>query len=423
MTRMRVARILAGLVIAGAAIVAAGGGADGAVSVPPTATLAGTAGAPYTIEVLPQLELVSGVLSLTPAWVEGADYPSPPSPYLQALQTRLFPYRAHQAFAIAGELRRRGFSDDSYAIFAHHLGPLPELELRYEYSEYIKGWAKDREILERFRLALKDLAAVSGFEAFARKWAPEYAEWVAQVRGTFDGEEVIRWLEEFFGPGAAAPAAYRVALAPSWYPGGGFGGTLYGRDGRPIVLETIREAGQGASEPTFTFENPYGLDLQWVTAHEWGHSFSDKALDQSQDLYSKLDPLYQSTIRRTHGTARVPSLSVFVHEQVLRAVICLATEEWRGREAVEKEMPFHERQGFLWTRQTVAILRDYQANRATYPDFASFAPALLGRMARLRPPLPGWFWPAGAGFAALAILALTWGRRRRTRRRRPPIAS
>jgi hypothetical protein len=421
MTRVRVARLLAGLVIAGAAIVAAGGGADGAVSVPPTAHLAGTAGTPYTIEVLPQLELVSGVLSLTPAWVEGMDYPSPPSPYLQALQTRLFPYRDHEAFAIAGQLDRRGFTEDSYATFAHHLGPLPKLELRYEYNEHIKRWAKDREILERFRLALKDLAAVSDFEAFAREWAPEYAEWVAQVRRTFDGEEVIRWLEEFFGPGATAPAAYRVALAPSWYPAGGFGGTLSGPDGRPIVLETIREAGQGASEPTFTWENGYGLDLQWLAAHEWGHHFSDKALDQSQDLYAKLDPLYHQSAIRTQ--AGIPSLSVFVHEQVLRAVVCLATEEWHGPEAVEREMPLHERQGFLWTRQTVAILRDYQANRATYRDFASFAPTLLERMALLGPPQPNWVWPAAAGFAALAILALTWGLRRRARRRRPPIAS
>lgn len=237
----------------------------------------------FAVEIRPEMELLAGVLAHA-SWVEQRGPSGEGNEYYRALKEYLAPYKDHQAIKIAAQLTRRGFGYDAPPAFILHLGPLPDLGLNHEYSDYLVQRAGNRQALEDFRLALKDLAARSRFEDFLTQWQDDYAAWV-EGAGGLDGEKIIGWPEDFFGTRAGE---FHVILAPAMFPGGGYGATIKGADGRPIVYQVIREQGKSLAQPEF----PTGSALEALAVHEWGHSFVNPALEQYSQQLTALDHLY-----------------------------------------------------------------------------------------------------------------------------------
>ena len=61
------------------------------------------------------------------------------------------------------------------------------------------------------------------------------------------------WLEEFFG---WAPTRFELIMAPSMFPGGGYGVTVWDSQGEPVAIQIIREYGSSSGPPEF----PTGSD-------------------------------------------------------------------------------------------------------------------------------------------------------------------
>ena len=72
------------------------------------------------------------------------------------------------------ELLNSGFSYDAPPTFILHLGPLPDLDLVHEYSDYLIRRAGGREKLEEFRLALKAFAQESEFSSSCASGSPRW---------------------------------------------------------------------------------------------------------------------------------------------------------------------------------------------------------------------------------------------------------
>ncbi len=333
----------------------------------------------FSIEIRPEMELLAGVLAQTD-WV----LTRPPrngegNSYYRALKAYLAPYKDHRAVQIAQQLTKRGFTYDAPPATICHFGPLPELELRYEYSDYLIKRAGGREILEELRLALKDLAIESKFNEFVAEWQGETDAWVkaAQV----DGEQVIEWLEGFFG---AEMQESHIILAPAMFPGGGYGATVTGTNGEKIAFQIVREDGYSTMQPQFQG----GSSLNDLTLHEWGHSFVNPTLAKYPKEIAKLNylflPVAVPMIKQAY-----PTVETFMNEQVLRAVTSLAAEEMGDREAMEKEIAYNEQRSFYLTHDLVTILREYQGSRDRYPTFEAFAPVMVQRLMEMHPPR---FW-------------------------------
>jgi hypothetical protein len=351
-----------------------------------------TAAAPrYSVEVRPELELLAGVLAQT-SWMKVGHPEGTGSAYFGALKGFFSRYRDHEAIRLAEALTRDGFAYDAPPTFILHLGPLPDLNLVYDYDDYLVQRAGGRDRLEAFRLALKDLAARSGFSDFVVRWRDEYSEWVNGT--TFDGEKVIDWLEAFFG---AEASEYHVVLAPSLFPGGGYGPLLTGTGGERLVFQIVRAQGSSSGDPDL----PTGPELEAQAIHEWGHSFVNPALAPDRSRLEALGFLFQPVRRAMRRMAYTDPVTFF-NEQVLRAVTSLAAEDrgvpmiyiyerFKARAViashsdVETAIRYNESLGFYLTREVVAILREYQDNRNLYPDFQSFVPRLLDGLAGCEP--------------------------------------
>lgn len=325
------------------------------------------------LRISPEMELLAGVLSQT-TWIEQHGPSGEGNEYYRALKTFFTPYKDHKAIRIAQELTTKGFTYDAPPAFICHLGPLPELEVVYEYSDYIAGRAGGRQKLENFRIALRDLAETSGFLAFFEEWMPFLDEIVRETGTGFRFDVVTGWLMDFFGWEAQE---FHLIITPSMFPGGGYGATITTEDNRLIAYQIIREQGQSSTKPQF----PSGTSLENLTTHELGHSFVNPSLEAYLDRANNLKPLMWP-VRKLMYEQAYTTIDTFLNEQVLRSVEVMAAHELYGLEVREQVMAYHERVGFYLTQFVVEQLRFYQANRERYPTFRDFVPYLYDQLDR-----------------------------------------
>lgn len=351
----------------------------------------------FTVIVSPEMELLAGVLSHS-VWIGERGPSGQGNEYFRALNGFFAPYKDHEAIRLANELTRSRFVYDAPPSFICHLGPLPDLELRYEYSDLLVRRAGGRDRLEEFRVALRDLARESNFLDFFAEWEPRFAEWVSGR--SFNGDRVVAWLEDFFGTKASE---FYLILAPAMFPGGGYGPTINLPNGEIISYQIIRERGNSTTEPDF----PSGRDLESLSLHEWGHSFVNPALDQHPSRIQDLNHLF-TPVRGPMESQAYSNVVSFTYEQVLRGVTALAASDFYGAAALDEAIAGEESRSFYLTTEVIEMLEVYRDNRDTYPTFADFVPELLDSLevARVKPPV--WHRYVSQLLVVVAIVAMVY---------------
>jgi len=343
-----------------------------------------------TLGISPEMELLAGVLAQT-TWIVQRGPESEGNEFYRALKEFFALYKDHTAVKIAQKLTDRGFTYDAPPAFMAHLGPLPELELVHEYSDYLVERAKGRDILEEFRLALRDLAAESQFLDFFAQWQPYLMEVVAEISADFAPEQAKAWLETFFGWPAAE---FHLVLTPSMFPGGGYGATVTTADGELIAYQITREFGYSTTKPEF----PTGASLEQLTIHELGHSFVNPSFEVYPREVKAFKPLF-NRVRDVMREQAYPSVDIFINEQVLRAVEVMAAKDLYGAEIAEMTVLYNEERGFYLTRFVVEQLEVYTQNRDQYPTFRDFVPYLLTQLTEYQDENCSWWEKLWAMFS------------------------
>ncbi len=324
-----------------------------------------------TLSLSPQMELLAGVLSQT-SWIEERGPSGLGNEYFRALQAFFASHKDHEAIVLAQQLTKKGFTYDAPPAFICHLGPLPDLELAYEYSDYLVRRAGGRDTLEAFRLALVDLATQSEFLSFYATWEPYLRESLAPCLHGFRREHAENWLSDFFG---WAPAELHLIMVPSMFPGGGYGASVTDQDGNVIAFQIIRENGCSQGLPEF----PTGVSLENLTVHELGHAFVNPSLEAYPARAKQLKALLWP-VRDAMGEQAYRSMTTFLNEQVIRAMEVLAARDIFSAEVEAMIIETHESRNFYLTRFVVKQLEYYQANRDPYPTFVEFVPYLYDQL-------------------------------------------
>lgn len=333
-----------------------------------------------TPAVRPELELLSGVLIHAGSLEKGGQSPTSGNAYFQALGAYLAPYREHKAIRLADELAQQGFTQDAPPYFMLHLGPLPDLPLLHEYDPYLVERAGSREILEEFRLALRELAIESRFAEFVAEHQEDYTRWTNV--GEFGGARLVTWLEEFFGE---QNREFHLILAPGMRCGG-YGPTLTLADGRKIAHQILGSCAGNGGPPAF----PAANDLATMSLHEWGHSFTNPPVkeyvrthpDQMAVFGQIFAPVSEQMAEQKYGQVETVML-----EQVLRATTAIALGDLYGPSLMERRIRIDEENGFLLTRDAVRLIGEYQRGCSQYRQFSDFVPVLLDRLAAESKPL------------------------------------
>lgn len=324
----------------------------------------------FSVSILPQMELLAAVQTQT-SWMKAmGPKDGYGNDYFQAVKEFMEEYKGHEAVKVCQKLQNTGFSYDAPPTFILHLGPLPDLDLVHEYSDYLVGRAGGREELEEFRVALKGLAKESRFLEFLEKWQSQMDEWAKDAGDSVDLEKVVGWWEDFAG--FSAGEEYHVILCPSTF-GGSYGPRIYDEEKAQWVSYNIACAYPGEGAPDF------GAHLERLSIHEIGHSFINPSfepfaqdLDRIFPLYKKVEPIMKKQAYAKVGT--------FLNEQVLRAAQAIAEVDLYGPERKGQIIALEESRGFYLTAFVAEQLEDYLLSRDIYPKFTDFTPVLFERL-------------------------------------------
>ncbi len=320
------------------------------------------------IEILPEIELISGVLSHT-SWKRMFRFKGKGNAYYRELHAFFEPYKKHPAILDCEKLIRMGFQFHVPPNFMVSLSSLPDLLPINGYTENMISVAHGKHNLDIFRQHLADLASVSNFSAFFESHRVSYESYLRTTCKGFRPSLVVDWLGNFFG---WQSQEFHLVFAPGMMPGGGYGGKVQRTDGSVVIYQFIRENGKTDGEPEF----PSGIALEDLSLHEWGHSFLHLAFAKCQQERAKADDLFRPVAKLMRKNS-YGDPDIFFNEQVLRAITILTERELYGEEIALKARSAHLKKGFYLLDYTVEKLQYYQTHRGKYKRFDEFLPILL----------------------------------------------
>ncbi len=322
-------------------------------------------------EVNPNIELLSGVLSHT-SWMKRRGPKGIGNKYYRDLKNFFEPYKKHEAIKIAEKLTRRGFTYDAPPNFVLRLGELPELENSYGYTDYLIKRAWNEEILEDFRLALRDLAIVSNFDTFYNSYSTKYNQYINRSMYGLNTESITNWMADFFG---WSGNEFHLVFSPAMFPGGGYGSSLE-LENRLIINQIVRARGTSVNEPSF----PGNDNLAGLTIHEFSHSFVNPSNDKYIKMFNNLDlnELFLPVEEEMKEMA-YPDMIVFYNEMLVRAITIISMKEIYAidDETVKGIIKNEKNRGFYFIEHTLKQLEIYQLNREKYHRLDDFIPELL----------------------------------------------
>lgn len=322
------------------------------------------------IEILPRVELLSGVLSQT-SWMHTRGPYGKGNNYFRDLQRFFSAYKDHEAIIIAEELTKMGFIFDAPLTFILSLGEIPILAKDTSYSDYLIRRGGGEDNLEKFRIALADLAVESGFEKFFELHRTDYKQYIEKSVKGVDFDKIIKWIEDFYG---WRGNEFHIVFAPAMFPGGGYGPEIIKPNGDKIFYQVVREGGGSESEPEFNLGENYLEDL---TIHEWSHSYVNPTFGPFIELMEEgyLFELFKPVEAKMNNMA-YGHVGTFYNEQIIRAITCIALEDLYGIDIKSSSM-LEKSQGFYLTDYTIELLKHYKQNRDKFKTFKDFAPILL----------------------------------------------
>lgn len=183
------------------------------------------------------------------------------------------------------------------------------------------------------------------------------------------------------------------------------------------------QGGLGHAEPQI----PSPDALEGLFVHELSHGLLEPDLGGYGSKVYGLSTMYEHALDRLPQMYRTDKADIpwsFISDQVVRAVSVLMIDDFNGPDRLKADavrLRFDELQGFYWTRQTVAALRDYQTNRDRYPTFESYVPILLDRLELVQEQMD-WKYPKGPLAVWLFIMAAIAAAPRAVRMKRQTVA-
>jgi len=180
----------------------------------------------------------------------------------------------------------------------------------------------------------------------------------------------LDWFDRFFG---AEPGA-RFNLVLSMLNGGNCYGVRIALDGERedlyCILGVWSTDDQG--QPTFN------KNMLATVAHEFCHSYVNPLVYQHEaQLRQAGTQIYARVAARMREQA-YGTWSTMMHESLVRASVVRYLRTYEGEQAARREIARQvDSRHFLWMPELVELLGQYEAQRQTYPDFASFFPRVI----------------------------------------------
>jgi hypothetical protein len=283
--------------------------------------------------------------------------------YKQEMLAWFSPWRGHPAVKRLGELWR---NIDGPPGTMMCVSPPPELKPLMDLAE-CKSLSRERaaDVAAWFEM-LADFSRQSRFDEFFRAHRPFYDSTVAAFRKLLSGDYAAQ-LESYYG---RRQRSYEMVLGPLLQ--GNFGCRVPAGEGVFRLYDIMGPVHTADGLPAYG-EAEWVRELVW---HEFGHSFSNPAVNRNQALWSPYSSLFEP-LREAMGRQAYREWSACVYEHANRAHVARIARRELGPDAAEAILRKEEARGFRYIRALYNRLGEYEADRARYKTIDDFAPRLL----------------------------------------------
>ena len=322
-----------------------------------------------TIEVSPNIELISVVLSYT-SWVDtfgispGINYS-----YRDDINTWFDGEKLHSAIIQASNLVFTGFSFDAPLNFILHFGAPPNLTLKYNYSNYILLRGGGEPKLNAFIQELRDFATITNFTDFFTAHKSFYNSIISDFTAAHNWTDAIITLETFMG---LSKSNYTIILTPFMFTGGGFGASIGDEDN--THLYSIIRTGKIQNNTPY-FGSP--ISMFNIILHEFAHGFIDPIVEAHMDQFEQYSDLYWTTEGDYPLRGIYTSWQAMLQETLIRAFTSWAISIEYSGEKADEWLGFEEQQGFYFIRDIYDSYFEFMDKRDQYSTFDHFIPKIL----------------------------------------------
>jgi hypothetical protein len=292
-------------------------------------------------------------------------------PYIRQLDSAFQPYKNHPVFAEVNRLRNaHGIALSAVTSMAPQItDPLTFRErspIDSPSSTLDPSWhgAEARVFLSEAR----DFAKVAHVADFLRKQQPVFDSATARTQRLVDTKTHLGWFTKFF----SEPSHDLLIISPLLgSSNGNFGANFHDGATHERYAFLGVPSGDAAGFPVLHPETVATL------IHELNHSYVNHVLDSVRTRLRRAgDRIFPVVHTAMSGLAYTDAQTMF-NESLVRAAVIRYLLTNDGDAAGRREMQIQRGLGFVWMDELVALLGQYESNRATYPTFSAFAPRII----------------------------------------------
>lgn len=340
--------------------------ADAASPVKPVSVTKGS----LSTTVDPRIELLSIVQYLSdykdkyPHLVSRQD-----SSYRKDVDDWFAKFKSHPVVGLFDKMFPEGFSYDAPPHAVLYLDAdfsLDQVIFKDGAMDIERAGGKERLI--EFANALKSFAVESNFSEFFNAHTAFYEKIIKATLDSIQHKDTVEVLEQYYGE---KRSSFSIVISPLLGQGS-FGPQIEREKGRRETYCIMGPCGEKDGVPVFG-STQFFNQLQ---RHEFGHSFVNPLTEKHSDICEKYSNLF-TPMKQIMESSAYGEWQTVVNESIIRAVTTRLAYRLDGKEAGDRELQSHKRNGFVFTDALIKKLEEYEQNRDKYPTLDSFYPELL----------------------------------------------
>ncbi|ADB42925.1 DUF4932 domain-containing protein [Spirosoma linguale] len=323
-----------------------------------------------TYSVDPRIELFQTVMLLAGnPQINGADLD-----YKLLIATYFEPYQQHALFGFIKKYAPQGklfTTIDGPIWFMLHL--TPQLEWRKD----LPNPYHQQPLLDSLRILVKQFARDSHYADFFNSNAEFYRLSLANLTFNLAGQDEKTRLLAYYG--ATNPQRIQFHVVLNFLGYGHFGPRLETARSKEFYAIIAPNGGHDGL-PTFNQKDLYGL--LW---HEFGHSFANPLIEENLAQFETMSSLWEP-IKVSMQVQAYAEWKAVLWEHLVNAVMCRLAAQKQG-EAYAQLIYVRPLLGRRWIylHPLLEALKDYEANRKSYPTLRSFMPRIIQAFTHIQP--------------------------------------
>jgi hypothetical protein len=288
--------------------------------------------------------------------------------YVQDIHTHFDKYKNHPAIKFAKNLRKKnGVSFDAVMAMAIHLEQPPSLKPLIPFTDSIPEPRWGAKNSYKFVQLLQQFYVDAKCEEFFKAHEAAYFKAEERFKVVFDSLD-LSWYKKYYGKVPDGKFSIIIGL--------GNGGCNYGAKLiYPDKKEDIYAVMGTWSTDSLGVPIYSAKDYLPILIHEFNHSFVNQLINLYQTQLENPGKIIFKQVEDQMQSQAYADWKCLMNESLVRASVIMYMK--KHEMDVESEMIYQLSRSFIWIKELVELLDQYEKDRTTYPTLASFMPQIV----------------------------------------------